>query len=55
MLSYNLTEIKLADLKNLFFIKNNFFSKFIANKSFRQFVLQLLGKLIATVFNETKS
>ena len=45
MLSYKLAELKLADLKNpsLFFIKNNFFSKFIANKSFRlksrQFVL----------------
>ena len=39
MLSYNLKEIKLADLKNLslFFIKKEifFFSKFFANKSFR--------------------
>ena len=37
MLSYNLTEIKIADLKS------------------RQFVLQLLGKLIATVIIEIKS
>ena len=38
MLSYNITEIKLADLKNLslfLLIKTNFFKKFIANKSFR--------------------
>ena len=36
MLSYNLTEIKLADLKNLsLFLINQIFSKFVANKSFR--------------------
>ena len=35
MLSYNLTEKELADLKNLLFIKKQIFSKFIANKSFR--------------------
>ena len=36
MLSYNLTEIKLADLKNLsLFLLKQIFSKFIADKSFR--------------------
>ena len=37
MLSYNLTEIKLADLKKIlsFFYLKQIFSKFIANKSFR--------------------
>ena len=35
MLSYNLTEIKLADLKNLSFFKKQIFSKFIAIKKFR--------------------
>ena len=36
MLSYNLTEINLADLKNLslFLTKKQIFSKFIANKCF---------------------
>ena len=44
MLSYNLTEIKLADLKNrsLFFIKNKYFQKSLPTKAFdkkiRQFV-----------------
>ena len=37
MISYNLTEIKLAGLKNLslFLLKNKYFSKITANKSFR--------------------
>ena len=35
MLSYNITETKLADLKNISLFLKQIFSKFIANKSFR--------------------
>ena len=59
MLSYNLTETKLADLKNLslFLLKTNIFKVHIQQKlstKSRQFV-KLIGKLNATVINETKS
>ena len=54
MLSYNLTKIKLTDLKNLYFFIKNIF-KFHSQQKSKQFPLQLLGKLIAAVIIDTKS